>query len=83
MPSSSYFSYLLGPVEASMQSHVAIEGLVVLEHAATLGALHRLRGPAVGGGGGGGEHSTRVYESTGYYVCVSLQGIVCAGFPTR
>ena len=48
-------SYLLGPVEASMQSHVAIEGLVVLKHAATLGALHRLGWPAVGKGGGGGR----------------------------
>ena len=36
----------LCPVEASMESHVAVESFVILEHAATLGTLDRLGWPA-------------------------------------
>lgn len=35
---------LLSPVKASVQSHVTIEGLVVLENTPTLGTFHRLHG---------------------------------------
>ena len=42
---SVYAPYPFGPVKATVETHVAVERLVVLEHAATLGTLNRLGWP--------------------------------------